>query len=135
MKNRIDEINELRKQLDDEIKMIQETCTHDEYHIGIYSWRIGSYNLNRICEKCYTVRLGTPSKEEEDNYYAEMNELKRIHEETGAPYSQGKGTTIFKRTFSLEELELSYTPQPIKVHATKFNRENVVNIPPSKPFI
>jgi hypothetical protein len=97
MKNRIDEIYEIKKSLDKEIELIRENCTHDEYHIGIFSWRVGCYELMRFCENCYSTKLGMASDIESEEYYSEMTELKKKSEETGESFSQGVGSKIYKK--------------------------------------
>ncbi len=129
---RIDEINKIRKSLDDEVKMIEENCTHDEYHIGIFSWRIGCYDLMRICENCYSTKLGSPSDEEEKEYYTEMYEKKKIDN----PFIQGKGSKIYKSNFIITgNITTTPLPETFKVSATNIGLDLVEVKPLDKPFI
>ena len=79
IKDRIAEIVILREELANEIKTLQASCPHDEYHIGTFSWRIGSYDNKRICLECGEV-LGNPS----DSEIGDFNSL-------------GRGTKIYKK--------------------------------------
>ena len=54
-----DQIEKLQK----EIETLQKICIHEEYYIGIYSWRIGVYERKQICKTCGKV-LGDPTYEE-----------------------------------------------------------------------
>ncbi len=132
---RIDEINKIRKSLDDEVKMIEENCTHDEYHIGIFSWRVGCYDLMRICENCYSTKLGSPSDEEEKEYYAEMYEKKKVFEETGEIFTQGKGSKLYKNNFEIKNSKPTPLPETFKVSATNIGLDLVKVNPLNKPFI
>lgn len=95
-KERILEIAKLREELLNELRFLQETCPHEEYYVGNYSWRIGSYDLMRICNICDSVKLGKPSDKEIEEYSNEMSSLKKEWVKTGKPYTEGKGSLIYK---------------------------------------
>lgn len=78
IKDRISEIVKLREELLNELKSLQEACTHDEYHIGTFSWRAGSYDQMKICTECNST-LGTPSDNELSDYNNEYDELNKAY--------------------------------------------------------
>ncbi len=120
IKDRIREINKIREDLLNELKALQESCTHEEYHIGTYSWRIGCYDQKRICLECGHI-LTDPSKEELEDFNNENDELnkeyiekRRLEKENNKDpnivYVEtnlriGQGTKIYKREFDLEDLK------------------------------
>jgi hypothetical protein len=70
--NRVKEIYAEIEKLNDELEDIRKKCTHEEYHIAYYMWRIGSTIISRICLEC-GENLGTPSTEEIREFKAEEN--------------------------------------------------------------
>lgn len=93
IKDRIAEIVILREELLKELKALQESCTHDEYHIGTYSWRIGAFDNKRICLECGEI-LGDPSDNETDEFNKEINNDKNDILNT---FNIGQGTKIYKK--------------------------------------
>jgi len=101
-------IQELRQKIDEmsiEIKSIQENCSHNEYHIGTYSWRIGSYDQKRICEDCGLV-LESPSNDEleefKDEIYEKLKKEIGFKTEGGQNFIKpsrvvGQGTKVYRR--------------------------------------
>ncbi len=69
--NRIEQIYKEIEELKNEIKLIQDNCNHTKYIIGLYSWRIGSSDLKRICTDCNKV-LNQPTDIEIFTYQEEM---------------------------------------------------------------
>jgi hypothetical protein len=65
--NRIEEIYKNIEELKKEIEYIQKSCNHSEYRIGLFSWRIGSSSLKRICIECNSI-LSDPTDEEVSDY-------------------------------------------------------------------
>ena len=84
-KERIDEINKLRKVLENEILDIQSKCKHETYTVGLWSWRAGSSDLMRLCTEC-GLNLNSPSDEETLDYNKEMETLIHI----------GQGSKIYE---------------------------------------
>lgn len=70
IKNRVQEISESIKLLQDELVKIKSDCAHDNYHVGFYSWRTGSLGVAKICDYC-SDNIGTPSKKEVDEFLKE----------------------------------------------------------------
>lgn len=58
---RIAEIAKLQNDLNNELSTLKEACSHDEYYVGTYSWRVGSYDQCRICTKS-NLRIGQGTK-------------------------------------------------------------------------
>jgi hypothetical protein len=72
--SRITEIYDQIKLLNEEIELIRSRCLHNTYHIGMFSWRVGSMEEKRICCECHKP-LGDPSDEELKEYRDEMKML------------------------------------------------------------
>jgi hypothetical protein len=138
IKDRIDEINKIRHVLDEEVKTLTESCIHDEYHVGTFSWRVGCYDLMRICTECSST-LGAPSDDELNDFNVEYDELnkesieKRNKDKENNknnniifidPMRIGQGTKIYKREFSLEN-QIPLYPQFLTI--TTNNNEKGVN--------
>ena len=73
-KDRIDEINRIKGDLNQEIESLQNECPHQEYYIGTYSWRAGCFEQMRICNDCYKL-LGGPTTEELKDFNQEIDQL------------------------------------------------------------
>lgn len=73
-----DRIKELEDQIHgarQEITMIQQSCDHNEYYIGYYSWRIGAMNVTRICNICGLPLTNDPATSDEyDQFMEEDNQ-------------------------------------------------------------
>lgn len=75
------EIKSLYKRIQEsqkEIQRIQEECTHPEYFVGMFEWRLASMHPSRICKICDKPLPGiTPKEEKEcwDEYNREMQNL------------------------------------------------------------
>ncbi len=70
IKSRVKEINESIKSLQDELTKIKSECSHDNYHVGFYSWRVGVVDVVKICDYC-SENIGLPSKKEVDKFLEE----------------------------------------------------------------
>ena len=65
IRKRMNEIIAEREVLFQELKLLRETCKHDSYRIGNWSWRPGAIDVVKICNHC-DENLGAPSKEERE---------------------------------------------------------------------
>jgi hypothetical protein len=70
IKERVGEIYDTIDKLQKELDLLREECSHDDYEVGYYSWRIGSLSIKRICKYCGEV-LGEPTKEEQEQFLNE----------------------------------------------------------------
>lgn len=70
IKNRVKEINESIKSLQDELTKIRTDCVHENYHVGFYSWRAGALNVVKICDHC-GENIGAPSEKEVEKFLEE----------------------------------------------------------------
>lgn len=69
---RIAELQLMMTQAQQEIQNIKESCSHDEYFIGYWSWRVGSMQPARICSICNDcIQLLSPDSKE----YSEFKRL------------------------------------------------------------
>lgn len=84
--NRVDEIYNLKYDLDREIYSIQNLCQHEEYNIGLYFKTMNGLGLKKYCTKCSLI-LGDPIQEEINDYNHEMKDELIIF---------SKGTKIYK---------------------------------------
>lgn len=66
-KNRVDDILSEISSLNDELSVIRKNCSHDSYHIGRWSWRIGVIDYKRFCNHCQEI-VGKPSIEEIEGF-------------------------------------------------------------------
>ena len=70
--NRRESLERLREQLasiEHEIRVLVRTCPHDKgYHVGYWSWRIGSMDVMKICNECCST-VGSPSQDELKRFY------------------------------------------------------------------
>jgi hypothetical protein len=64
IKDRIDEIDDLRNSLLEERQELQEKCKHPSYKAGYTSYRLGQASINRICTECYEWPIGEITEEE-----------------------------------------------------------------------
>lgn len=67
---RVGEIHLSLRKLKEELGTIKENCSHDNYHIGNWSWRVGAIDLARICNYCQD-NIGEPNEEEISNLMKE----------------------------------------------------------------
>lgn len=72
-RKRVDEIYDTIKSLQEELDNLRDICSHDDYHIGYFSWRPGNMDISKICDHC-NKNLGHASKEESDNFLKEEEE-------------------------------------------------------------
>ncbi len=72
MIERVKEIHNQIKELQDELGIIKKECSHNKYNIGFYSYRIGSTEISKICDDC-GENIGIPSKKEVDEFLKEQN--------------------------------------------------------------
>lgn len=70
IKTKVKEIKESIKLLQDELAKIKSECTHKDYHVGFYSWRIGVVDVVKICDYC-SENIGLPGKKEVDKFLEE----------------------------------------------------------------
>lgn len=66
-RKRVDEIYSTIKSLQEELDKLRSECSHPKYHVGYYSWRVGSIDVVKICDHC-NENLGVPSKQEVDEF-------------------------------------------------------------------
>jgi hypothetical protein len=64
MKTVSDYQNDIQK-AQEKIRKIQESCTHNNFFTGMYSWRPGAMAPSRICSDC-NLPLGNITQEEYD---------------------------------------------------------------------
>ena len=76
IKKRKQEIFDTIAELNEELKTIRSSCSHDDYKIGNYSWRLGSSHLKRICEYCGDC-IGDPSADEMIKFNQEQEIIKQ----------------------------------------------------------
>lgn len=74
MVSRVSELGHIISECQEEIKRLRESCRHDKYDIGYYSWRIGCMDLKRMCSYC-RIPIGEPSPEEQQKYYSEYGNI------------------------------------------------------------
>lgn len=75
IKEKLEKLREKLVECQQEIEEIQNSCPHNQYKIGLFSWREGSYDLMRICNEC-SIPLGNPNGNEIDDYNNEMELIK-----------------------------------------------------------
>jgi hypothetical protein len=46
------------KTAEEKLQKIRKTCAHKKWHVGWYSWRIGSMTPQRICNRCDAIVPG-----------------------------------------------------------------------------
>lgn len=72
-KKRVIELEKQIRVAEEEITMIQQSCDHNEYHIGYYSWRVGCLDVRRICNIC-NLAFKIPTDEEIEEFKKEHND-------------------------------------------------------------
>lgn len=77
-----------------ELETIRANCKHESYHLGFWSWRIGTVVPSRICDACLTSIPGITHKEE-IQCYAIGN----------CRYSDGSGEGLFETPAPLKSFE------------------------------
>lgn len=75
-KQKINRLYEVIKEANEEIEKLRSECTHETYTVKLYSWRVGSFNPQRICNECDAVVTGI-TKEEELNCWREYEKFKQ----------------------------------------------------------
>ena len=46
------------------IKELQDKCKHESFTVMFYSWRVGSYHPQRVCDSCNAVVPGITEEEQ-----------------------------------------------------------------------
>lgn len=63
VKQNLDSLYQQRDEINKQIAKVREMCKHEDYHISYYSYRIGSFDVVRLCDYC-GENLGEPTEEE-----------------------------------------------------------------------
>jgi len=68
--SRADELYEVIRVANAELEQIRKACDHIGYHVGWYSWRLGSMEPRRICDVCH-ADIAEPSQLEINQFMAQ----------------------------------------------------------------
>jgi hypothetical protein len=63
MNQRVSELMAIISQAEVELAAIRADCSHPSYFVGIWSWRVGSYQPSRICNECHNSIPGITEEE------------------------------------------------------------------------
>jgi hypothetical protein len=78
MNQRVSELFETIRNAETELAEIRQKCTHPDFFVGMWSWRVGAYNPSRICNDCHTAIPGITDAEfkaEWDKFNAHRNSI------------------------------------------------------------
>jgi hypothetical protein len=75
--SRIFELYEIIRNAQNELEELRKSCTHQNYNVGYYSWRVGAMEVARICTDCDACLPGITPEEIEA---FEATEQKRMDE-------------------------------------------------------
>lgn len=63
-RSRINDLYEIIAKANSELFELRSACSHENYRIGMYSWRVGAYTPSRLCSVCDLPILGITDAEQ-----------------------------------------------------------------------